>query len=379
MDLELTNTQQRILKTAWEFATSVVAPRASEIDRTSTFPRDLFREAAGRGLAGITSPARFGGGGHGVLACALAIEEISRYCASTGAILAIHNLSVCDAVNEAGTDEQKERFLRRLASGEWLGAYCLSEPEAGSDLASLQASAQRVGEGYRLAGTKSWVTSAVSADVFLVYARVEPGRGGEDVSAFLVERDRPGLRVLEAAASLGVCGSGCADLVLDGCDVPEANRLGKEGAGLSIALQAMDAGRIGAAAQALGIARAALEDSLAYAQERRQFGQPISESQAVQWMLADMATEIDAARILTWKAAWAKDAGASCTLEAAVAKLTASEACVRAAGNGIRVLGAKGYSKQRAMERYFRDSKVTEIYQGTSEMQRLAIASQILQ
>lgn len=374
MNFDLSQEQQEIIRRASEFAERHVAPRAAAIDRTGEFPRDLFQAAAAAGLARLNVPVVHGGGGQGVLACVGAIEEVSRHCASSGAILLVHNLLVCEAVGTAGSEHQRNAVLRKLASGEWLGAFALAETEAGSDFSSLQTTAVKTASGYRLSGAKTWVTNGTSADVFVVFAKT----GDAALTAFLVERIRGGARVGTRMESLGVCGSGCCELVFDACEIPAENRLGAEGDGIRIAARALDAGRIGVAAQAIGIGRACLEEALDYARTRQQGGQPIGEFQAVQWMLADMATEIDAARLLTWKAASARDQGLACTLEAAVAKLTASEAAVRASGKGMQILGSRGYSRQHAMERFFRDSKVTEIDLGASDIQRLAIAGQIL-
>ncbi len=374
MNFDLSQGQQEIIRRAGEFAERHVAPRAAAIDRTGEFPRDLFQAAAAAGLAGLNVPVAYGGGGQGVLACVGAIEEVSRHCASSGAILLVHNLLVCEAVSTVASEHQRNAVLRKLASGEWLGAFALAESEAGSDFSSLQTTAVRAASGYRLSGAKTWVTNGISADAFVVFAKT----GDAALSAFLVERTRDGVRVGTRTESLGVCGSGCCEVVFDGCEVPAENRLGAEGDGIRIATRALDTGRIGVAAQAIGIGRACLEEALDYARTRQQGGQAIGEFQAVQWMLADMATEIDAARLLTWKAASARDQGLACTLESAVAKLAASEAAVRASGKGMQVLGSRGYSRQHSMERFFRDSKVTEIDLGASDIQRLTIAAQIL-
>ncbi|MEW6366623.1 MAG: acyl-CoA dehydrogenase [Acidobacteriota bacterium] len=378
MNFDLTEEQEMVKKMVHEFATKVVAPRAREIDRTCEFPRDVFRRAAELNLTGVAVPGEYGGGDLDTISYVIAIEEVSRYCGSSGVMLSVQNSLVCDPVMNFGNEEQKQHFLKKLASGEWVGSFALTEPDAGSDAGRIRTRAEKTASGYRLTGNKIWVTNGIAADLFIVFATIDPSRGSKGITTFLVERDRPGMQVGKETERLGICGSGSCEVVLDGCEIPESNRLGKEGEGFKVAMRTLDGGRIGIAAQAVGLARAALEEALLYSQQRKQFDQPICEFQAIQWMLADMATEIDAARLLTYKAAWTKDHQTRYSLEASVAKLVASDTAVRATNKGIQIFGGYGYSKEYPMERFFRDSKVTEIYEGTSEIQKIVIASNIL-
>jgi butyryl-CoA dehydrogenase len=285
---------------------------------------------------------------------------------------------VCDPILRYGTEEQKRRYLPVLASGRELGCYCLTEPQAGSDAASLQTTARLDGDRWVLNGTKVFVTNAREAWVFIVYARTEEVPGARGISAFLVERDYPGITVGKVERKMGLLASSTCEVLLEDCRVPRENLLGARGEGFKVALSTLDGGRIGIAAQAVGIARAALEESVAYAKERRQFGRPIAEFQAIQWKIADMATRIEAARLLALRAAWLRDQGKRCTVEASMAKLFASETAMFAAHQGVQIFGGYGYIKDYPVERYFRDAKITEIYEGTSEIQRMVIARNLL-
>jgi butyryl-CoA dehydrogenase len=312
------------------------------------------------------------------VAYVLAMEEVARACASTAAIMSVNNSLVCDPILRYGTEEQKRRYLPVLASGRELGCYCLTEPQAGSDAASLQTTARLDGDRWVLNGTKVFVTNAREAWVFIVYARTEEVPGARGISAFLVERDYPGITVGKVERKMGLLASSTCEVLLEDCRVPRENLLGARGEGFKVALSTLDGGRIGIAAQAVGIARAALEESVAYAKERRQFGRPIAEFQAIQWKIADMATRIEAARLLALRAAWLRDQGKRCTVEASMAKLFASETAMFAAHQGVQIFGGYGYIKDYPVERYFRDAKITEIYEGTSEIQRMVIARNLL-
>lgn len=374
MNFNFSETQDAIRRRAQELAERVVAPAAADVDSTGRFPRDLLHAIGADGLARVSVPADLGGHGAGFVALASVIEEVARQCASTGLALAVHASMVQEAVARFGTSEQKAAWLPRMASMETLGALCLAEPDAPADPWDLQTIAEKSASGYRITGSKVWVTGGVAADVFLVFARA--GKSG--ISAYLVERSRAGVSAGSQVATLGVCGSGCCDVRFEACEIPAENRVGADGDGAKIGAWTLDCGRIALAAHAIGISRAALEESLAHAANHRTGGRQIAEYQAVQFALADMATEIDAARLLAWKAAALKDEGAQFGLEAAVAKLTASETATRVAGRALQIFGAAGYARESAAARHYRDSKVTEIFQGSSEAHRQAIAASIL-
>ncbi len=360
------------------FARDRVAPRAPTIDESDQFPGDLVREAGALGLMGVTIPASWGGGGRDYVSYAMAIEAVAQASATLAVILAVNNSLVAEVVASFGTDEQKAQWLSALATGGALGAFALSEDDAGTDAANQQTTAIPEGDGYRLTGRKVWVANAVAAHVAVVFAATEPGIGGRGVTAFLVPLSAPGLARVGRANSLGVRGLGCMDLQLDGVFVPAGGVLGTVGQGFRIAMWALDGGRIAIAAQAIGVGQAALEEALGHAKARQAFGRPIADFQAIQWMLADMATELDAARMLALRAAWAKDAQPRCSREAAMAKLFGSEAAHRAADKTMQILASAGYRRGSNVERLFRDVRATEIYQGTSEVQRMVIAAHIL-
>jgi alkylation response protein AidB-like acyl-CoA dehydrogenase len=378
MDFDLTPAQEAFRRSVQEFAREVVAPRAAAIDASGEFPFDLVEAASTRGLAGVTIPSAWGGAARDMVSYALAIEEIAYASATLAVILAVTNSLVAEVVGRFGTETQRRRWLPELCSGRVLGAFALSEEQAGTDAANQQTRAIEEGDGYLLRGRKVWVANAVAARLVLIFAATTPGIGGRGVTAFLVPMDSPGLRRGPVIDSLGVRGLGCADLDLHDVYVPADSRLGAPGEGFRIALWALDVGRIAIAAQALGVGRAALDEALGHARRRQTFGQPIARYQAVQWMLVDMATELDAARWLTLKAAVAKDRQARFSLEAAMAKLLASEAAHRAADKALQILASAGYRRGATVERLFRDARATEIYQGTSEVQRMVIASRLL-
>ena len=379
MKIQLLEEQNLLRDTVRRFADEVVAPRAREIDESGEFPLDFFRKAAELGLAGVAVPEEHGGAGMDTISYCLAIEEISRACASSGVILSVNNSLVCDPLLKYGTDAQKRDFLTPLASGRKLGCFALTEPGAGSDAGALRTTARRDGDDYVLDGSKVFITNGTHADVALVFATVDPSRKHRGITAFIVPADTPGYARGGHEYKLGVNASGTTELSFQGMRVPAAQRLGEEGEGFKIAMSTLDGGRVGISAQAVGIARGAMEEALAYAKDREQFGQPIAEFQAIQFYLAEMSTEIDAARLLTWKAAWAKTTQKRYSLEAAQAKLFASEMAQRVTNKALQIHGGYGYTQEYNVERYFRDARITEIYEGTSEIQKLVIARAVLE
>ena len=378
MDFQLAREHEMLRETVHAFAEDVLKPRAAAFDRTREFPIDNYRRCAELGLCGMMVPEAYGGAGFDGVSYVIAIEEVSRACASTGVILSVNNSLFCAPVLRHGTEAQKRKYLGPHARGEKIGAYCLTEPDCGSDAAALRTLARKEGDRYVLMGSKVFVTNGVAAHTFVVYATLDPKLRHKGICAFIVERDFSGLRLGKPEHKMGITCSGSVEIVLDGCEVPAENLLGAEGEGFKIAMSTLDGGRIGIAAQAIGIGRAALEESLAYSQGRRAFGQRIADFQATQWKLADMATELEAARLLAYRAAWLRDQQKRCSLETSMAKLFASEACVRAAKESVQIHGGYGYINEYTVERLFRDSKITEIYEGTSEIQRVVIAKEIL-
>jgi butyryl-CoA dehydrogenase len=377
-DLALTESQELVQRTARDFATEKLLPIAHDIDEQGAVPPAILKELASLGFMGVYVPEELGGAGADTVSYILASEEINRACASTGVIIQSHNSLACDPILRFGTKAQHERWLRPLARGDKLGCFALTEPASGSDAAGLQMTAKRDGSGWLLSGTKNFITNGVSADVVVAFAQTEPGSRHKGITAFIVDKPSPGLSVGRVEQKLGIKGSDTAQLVFDRVRVEDDQRLGRVGEGFTIALAALDGGRIGIAAQAVGIARACLEDSLAYAKERQAFGKPIAELQAIQWMLADMATEVDAARLMAWRAATLKDRGERFTAEAAMAKLFASDVAMKAARSCVQIFGGYGYLKDFPAERHYRDAKITEIYEGTSEIMKLIIAEDLL-
>jgi butyryl-CoA dehydrogenase len=378
MNLQLTEEQQLLLRSVREFAEAEVKPLARELDETGRFPRDTFKKAAELGLTGISMPEEHGGAGMDHICYEIVIEEISRVCASTSVILSVQNSLYCDPIHRFGTEEQKRKFLVPFARGEKIGCYALTEPQAGSNAAALATKAIRKGDRYVVNGTKAWITNGGAADAAIVYVNTQPEKGEKGITALLVEKGTPGFAVGKEEKKLGIHATACTELSFTECEVPVENRIGQEGEGYKVALSTLDGGRIGIAAQATGIAQGAFEAALSYAQQRQAFGHPIAEFQAIQFMLADMATEIDAARLLARRAAWKQDTGARFTLEASVAKLFASEMATRITHKAIQIHGGYGYSREYPVERAYRDARITEIYEGTSEIQRLVIASWVL-
>ena len=378
MRLELTAEQEAFRASVQRFADEEVRPRAAEIDATDGFPADLVERAGRRGLMGVTVAAAAGGAGRDYVSYAAAIEAIAGASATLAAILSVNNSLVAEAVARFGSADQRGAWLRPLAGGGAVGGFALSEPDAGTDAANQRTRAVRDGDGYRLTGRKVWVANGAAADVFIVFAATEPGIGGRGVSAFLVPADAPGLGATPTPDTLGVRGLGCRDLDLDGVRVPAAAMVGDPGGGFRIAMSALDGGRVAIAAQAVGIGQAAFDEALAHARRRRTFGRPIARYQAVQWMLADTATEIEAARMLVYRSAAARDAREHGPAQAAMAKLYASEAAHRAVDKAMQILASAGYRRGSTVERLFRDVRATEIYQGTSEVQRMVIAADLL-
>jgi len=378
MDFELTDEQRMFQETARQFADKEIAPIAEKVDEQGQFPHATILKLGELGFMGIGVPQEYGGAGADAVCYVVALEEISRACASHGVIMSVNNSLYCDPVVRFGTEEQKRRFLTPVASGKAVGCFCLSEPNAGSDAANQETTARREGDAYVLTGTKNFITNGNEAEYAIVFATINKELKHKGICAFVVERGTSGFTVAHLEKKLGIRGSSCAQITLENCRVPAANLLGKEGEGFKIALATLDDGRIGIAAQAVGIARAALEASLEYSKQRVQFGKPIAANQAIQFMLADMATEIDAARLLVLNAALLRDQGVRHTRESAMAKLYASEVAMRCGVKGVQIFGGYGYMMDYPAQRFMRDAKITEIYEGTSEVQRMVIANALL-
>jgi butyryl-CoA dehydrogenase len=379
MDFELTDEQELIREAVREFADAEVAPIAAEIDRDHRFPAELLPKLAELNLMGMPFPEKVGGAGADEVSYVIAVEELSRACASTGVILSAHTSLATWPVYTFGTPAQHDRYLADMASGRRLGAFALTEPAAGTDAGAGTCTALLKGDEYVLNGSKIFITNAPYAEIYVVFAKTDPAAPGtRGMSAFIVEKDTPGFSVGEAEHKLGIRGSSTPPLYFSDCHIPSDALLGGEGNGFKVAMQTLDGGRIGIAAQALGIAQAALDASVAYAKERVQFGKPIATLQAIQWMIADMATEIDAARLLVYRAASCVDNGRPYSTEGAMAKLFASETATRVAGKAIQIHGGYGYTESYPVERNYRDAKITEIYEGTSEVQRMVISRSCL-
>jgi butyryl-CoA dehydrogenase len=374
MDFQLTEEQRAVQQTAHAFATDEVLPKAAEIDREHRHPTELVKRMAELGFLGIAVPDQWGGSGFDHISYVLAMEEISRACASTGVIMSVNNSLVCDPINRFGTDAQKQEWLTPLASGKLLGCFALSEPEAGSDAAAQKTVAVKDGDDWVINGTKNWITNGPVADVCVLFTMNDKAAGHRGITAFILPMKTKGVRTGPPDDKLGIRGSKSSQIYLDDVRLPDALCLGGVGQGFKVAMSTLDGGRIGIAAQAIGIARACLEDSLGYAQQRRTMGKPIVQHQAIAFKLADMATELDAARLLALRAAWLKDHKHPYGKEAAMAKLYASDIANKAAREAIQIFGGNGYVTEFPVERHFRDAKITEIYEGTSEIQRLVIA-----
>jgi butyryl-CoA dehydrogenase len=377
MVLQLSAEHVAFKQSVEQFAREIVAPRAAEIDESGQFPLDVIRATASRGLLGATLPVEWGGAGLDFLSYVLAIEAIAAASATVAVSLVVQNSLVADLIAHAGHADQKEEWLRKLTSGDAIGAFALSEPDAGTDAANQKTIAVKSGDGYRISGRKVWVANAEVASVAIVFARTRAGQRGKGITAFIVPMDTPGITRMARADSLGVRGLGCMDLEFD-VTLSQQHVLGAVDHGFRMAMWALEGGRIAIAAQALGIGEAAIAEAIAYAKQRETFGQPIASYQAIQWMLADMATELEAARLLTWKAAAGRIYQEGGTVEAAMAKVAASEAAHKAADRAMQILASAGYRRGSVAERLFRDVRAVEIYQGTSEAQRMIIANGIL-
>lgn len=380
MDFMLSDEQQMVRDMCRKFADNELAPKAAEYDRTHEFPWEPVKKLGEMGMLGVVYPEEYNGAGMDYVCYAIAVEEISRGCASSGVIVSAHNSLCLSPIYYYGTEEQKKKYLSKLTTGEWIGCFGITEPGAGSDAAGTKTTAELKNGRWVLNGTKNFITNGGVAHVAVVMAVTEKGIGHKGLSMFIVEKGTPGFSVGKVEDKLGICASSTTELVFDNCEIPEANILGKKGEGFAIAMHTLDGGRVGIAAQAVGIAQAALDAAAKYAKERVQFNQPIAKLQAIQWMIADMATEIDAARLLTYRAAQLIGTGdrRKYSRYAAMAKLFASEASHRVTHKAIQVFGGYGYIKEYPVERHYRDSRITELYEGTSEIQRLVISSNVL-
>jgi butyryl-CoA dehydrogenase len=378
MKLELNEQQKMIQKMVREFAEKQVGPIAAELDKKEEYPHKTLKEMAKLGLLGIIIPPEYGGAGLDTVSYAIVIEEISRKCAATGVITSVHNSLVAWPIIKYGTEEQKKKYLPILAKGEKIGAFAGTEPNAGSDLGAMQTTAKLKGDKYIINGDKTFITSGSEAGIIIIFAVTDKEAGSKGISAFIVENTFKGFKVGSIFEKLGINASKTSELIFEDMEVPKENLLGSEGDGFKIALSTLDGGRIGIASQAVGIAQACLDESIEYSKQRQQFGRPIAKFQAIQWMIADMATKIEASRWLVYNAAYTKDQGVRFSKEAAMAKLFASETAVDCAIKAVQIHGGYGYTKEYAVERLFRDSKITEIYEGTSEVQRMVISGSLL-
>lgn len=377
MHFDLTESQELIQTTARDFAERRIRPQAAEIDQKERFPKELLKGLAELGLMGVNIPEALGGAEAGTVAYALAMMEVARACASTAVAMAVTNM-VGEVITKFGSEEQKQRYVPRLTSGEYTtGAFALSEPEAGSDPGGMRTTARKEGDEWVIDGAKQWITSGSYAGVFVVWARTG-GPGTKGISCFLVEGGTPGLKVGKPEEKMGLRGSNTVPLSFESCRIPADALLGELGQGFKIAMMALDGGRIGISAQSIGIATAALEEARNYAKDRRQFGKPIGDFQAIQWMLADSQTELDASRLLCMRAAWMKESGVPFSKEASMSKVFSTEAAWRICDRAVQIHGGYGYTREYAVERHLRDVRVTRIYEGTSEIQRIVIARSVL-
>jgi len=378
MKLELNEQQKMIQKMVREFAEKQVGPIAAELDKKEEYPHKTLKEMAKLGLLGIIIPPEYGGAGLDTISYAIVVEEISRKCAATGVVTSVHNSLVAWPIIKYGTEAQKKKFLPILAKGEKIGAFAATEPNAGSDLGAMQTTAKLKGDKYIINGDKTFITSGPEAGIIIIFAVTDKEAGSKGISAFIVENTFKGFKVGSIFEKLGINASKTSELIFEDMEVPKENLLGSEGDGFKIALSTLDGGRIGIASQAVGIAQASLDESIEYSKQRQQFGRPIAKFQAIQWIIADMATKIEASRWLVYNAAYTKDQGVRFSKEAAMAKLFASETAVDCAIKAVQIHGGYGYTKEYTVERLFRDSKITEIYEGTSEVQRMVISGSLL-
>jgi butyryl-CoA dehydrogenase len=378
MQFERTEEQKMVQQLARDFAVREVEPKARELDKEGRWPAELVKRMSELGLMGVAIPEAYGGAGADTVSYALAMEEISRACASTGVIMSVNNSLVCDPLYKFGSEAQKKEFLAPLASGRELGCFGLTEPASGSDASHMETVAEDKGDHWIVNGAKNWITNGPHADTIILFIANDRAAGARGTTALIVKKGTPGFTQNPRDHKLGIHAAHSCTVYFENCKVPKSQQLGEVGQGFKIAMSTLDGGRIGIASQALGIARAALEKAIAYSKERKAFGEPIANKQAIQFMIADMSTELDAARLLTLRAAWMKDQGVRHTQQSAMAKLFASEAATRITHKAIQIHGGYGYSTEYDAERHYRDARITEIYEGTSEIQRIVIAANAL-
>lgn len=378
MDFNLSDEQIAIRETVREFAEKEIAPSARERDENSEFPHEIVKKLAKLGMCGVVAPLEYGGSGMDYLSYVIFIEELARIDASVAVIMSVTNTLAAFPLRKFGTEEQKQKFLIPLSKGEKLGAYSLSEPQAGSDASNLACTAVLDGDHYILNGVKNFVTNGSNAGIIIVFAMTDKEKGKKGISIFVVESDTPGFSVSKVEKKLGIKSSDTAEIVFENCRIPVANRIGEEGEGFKIALTALDYGRVGIGAQALGIAQGAMERAIAYSQEREQFGKKIGSFQAIQFKIAEMAVNVDASRLLLYRAAKLQDEGKDFTAESAIAKLFASKTAMKTANQAVQIFGGNGYMREYEIERFMRDAKITEIYEGTSEIQKIVISREII-
>ena len=377
MDFSLSKTEELFLQMIREFAEKEVKPLAAEVDEEERFPLETVEKMAKTGLMGIPVPVKYGGAGGTNLMYGMAVEELSRVCGTTGVVLSAHTSLCCAPIMENGTEEQKMKYLPRLASGEWIGAFGLTEPNAGTDAAMQQTTAVLDGDQYVLNGNKIFITNAVYAHVYVIFAMTDKSLGNKGISAFIVEKGTPGFSIGKKEKKMGIRGSATTELVVEDCRIPKENLLGQQGKGFAIAMKTLDGGRVGIAAQALGIAQGAMDETIKYTKERKQFGRSISQFQNTQFQMADMETKVQAARLLVRSAHWKKDNGMPYSVDAAMAKLFAAETAMEVTTKAVQLHGGYGYTREYPVERMMRDAKITEIYEGTSEVQRMVIAGKL--
>lgn len=377
MDFSLSKTEELFLQMIREFAEKEVKPLAAEVDEEERFPLETVEKMAKTGLMGIPVPVKYGGAGGTNLMYGMAVEELSRVCGTTGVVLSAHTSLCCAPIMENGTEEQKMKYLPRLASGEWIGAFGLTEPNAGTDAAMQQTTAVLDGDHYVLNGNKIFITNAVYAHVYVIFAMTDKSLGNKGISAFIVEKGTPGFSIGKKEKKMGIRGSATTELVFEDCRIPKENLLGQQGKGFAIAMKTLDGGRVGIAAQALGIAQGAMDETIKYTKERKQFGRSIAQFQNTQFQMADMETKVQAARLLVRSAHWKKDNGMPYSVDAAMAKLFAAETAMEVTTKAVQLHGGYGYTREYPVERMMRDAKITEIYEGTSEVQRMVIAGKL--
>lgn len=377
MDFSLSKTEELFLQMIREFAEKEVKPLAAEVDEEERFPLETVEKMAKTGLMGIPVPVKYGGAGGTNLMYGMAVEELSRVCGTTGVVLSAHTSLCCAPIMENGTEEQKMKYLPRLASGEWIGAFGLTEPNAGTDAAMQQTTAVLDGDQYVLNGNKIFITNAVYAHVYVIFAMTDKSLGNKGISAFIVEKGTPGFSIGKKEKKMGIRGSATTELVFEDCRIPKENLLGQQGKGFAIAMKTLDGGRVGIAAQALGIAQGAMDETIKYTKERKQFGRSIAQFQNTQFQMADMETKVQAARLLVRSAHWKKDNGMPYSVDAAMAKLFAAETAMEVTTKAVQLHGGYGYTREYPVERMMRDAKITEIYEGTSEVQRMVIAGKL--